>query len=134
MSKKAPIRDIDESALQVGDAQEHAAGVRAVAVSMKRAYEQMGVTRTAITLPLLNQRAGFDCPGCAWPESEGRRRPAEFCENGVKAVAEEATTRRVTREFFARHSVSELAERTDYWSEPGRSTIGSVRRPCCPNQ
>ncbi|WP_298180203.1 FdhF/YdeP family oxidoreductase [Saccharomonospora sp.] len=130
MSKKAPIRDIDESALQVGDAQEHAAGVRAVAVSMKRAYEQMGVTRTAITLPLLNQRAGFDCPGCAWPESEGRRRPAEFCENGVKAVAEEATTRRVTREFFARHSVSELAERTDYWlGQQGRLTEPMVLRP-----
>ncbi|ACU96225.1 FdhF/YdeP family oxidoreductase [Saccharomonospora viridis] len=130
MGRKPPIRDIDESALQVGEAQDHAAGVKAVAVSMKRAYEQMGVTRTALTLPLVNQRAGFDCPGCAWPESEGRRRPAEFCENGVKAVAEEATTRKVTREFFARHSVSELAERTDYWlGQQGRLTEPMVLRP-----
>jgi formate dehydrogenase major subunit len=130
VGRKPPIRDIDESALQVGEAQDHAAGVKAVAVSMKRAYEQMGVTRTALTLPLVNQRAGFDCPGCAWPESEGRRRPAEFCENGVKAVAEEATTRKVTREFFARHSVSELAERTDYWlGQQGRLTEPMVLRP-----
>ena len=130
MGRKPPIRDIDESALQVGEAQDHAAGVKAVAVSMKRAYEQMGVTRTALTLPLVNQRAGFDCPGCAWPESEGRRRPAEFCENGVKAVAEEATTRKVTREFFARHSVSELAERTDYWlGQQGRLIEPMVLRP-----
>ncbi len=119
MGRKPPIRDIDESALQVGEAQDHAAGVKAVAVSMKRAYEQMGVTRTALTLPLVNQRAGFDCPGCAWPESEGRRRPAEFCENGVKAVAEEATTRKVTSEFFARHSVSELAATTGWASRDG---------------
>ncbi len=50
--------------------------------------------RTAAALARLNQRHGFDCPGCAWPEEHGGRKLAEFCENGAKAVAEEATKRR----------------------------------------
>ena len=57
----------------------------------------MGVKRTALTLLRVNQKNGFDCPGCAWPEGD-ERHTAEFCENGAKAVAEEATLRRVTPE------------------------------------
>ena len=68
----------------------------------------MGPLRTAASLIRLNQRNGFDCPGCAWPEDPGGRKFAEFCENGAKAVAEEATKRVVTPEFFARHSIDEL--------------------------
>ncbi|MEO6145354.1 MAG: FdhF/YdeP family oxidoreductase, partial [Dermatophilaceae bacterium] len=94
-----------------------------VAVSLKRGVEQMGLTRTAATLRLLNQREGFDCPGCAWPEPQGHRKLAEFCENGAKAVAEEATLRRVTRTFFAEHSLADLAGRTDHWlGQQGRLT------------
>ena len=52
------------------------------------------------TLLKLNQQGGFDCPGCAWPEPDGERSHAEFCENGAKHVADEATTKRVTPEFF----------------------------------
>lgn len=123
MSGKPPSEDIDESALRVGKVKDHAAGLTAVGVSLQRAYDQMGATRSVLTLPLLNQRFGFDCPGCAWPEPQGHRRPAEFCENGAKAVAEEATTRRVTPEFFARHSVAELADKSDFWlGQQGRST------------
>ena len=69
----------------------------------------MGVKRTALTLLRVNQKDGFDCPGCAWPEPE-HRHTAEFCENGAKAVAEEATLRRVTPEFFAAHPVADLAD------------------------
>ncbi|MEO9327696.1 FdhF/YdeP family oxidoreductase [Gordonia aurantiaca] len=98
-----------------------AAGVPAVAVALKRGMEQMGPVRTARTLFHLNQRNGFDCPGCAWPETPGHRKHAEFCENGAKAVAEEATRRAVTPEFFARHSVEDLATRSGYWlSQQGR--------------
>ncbi|GAA1462772.1 FdhF/YdeP family oxidoreductase [Williamsia maris] len=101
----------------------YAAGVPAVAVSMKRGFTQMGPLRTAKTFLELNQRHGFDCPGCAWPEKPGGRKPAEFCENGAKAVAEEATRRRVTPDFFATHSVAELRERSEYWlSQQGRIT------------
>ncbi|WP_241193717.1 FdhF/YdeP family oxidoreductase, partial [Streptomyces sp. ADI98-12] len=61
-------------------------------------------------------------PGCAWPEPD-KRHAAEFCENGAKAVAEEATLRRVTPAFFAEHSVADLAERSGYWlGQQGRLT------------
>src|SRR5690606_6422619 len=92
-----------------------AAGVKAVMVSMQRGLTQMGPVRTTAALTRLNQRHGFDCPGCAWPEEHGGRKIAEFCENGAKAVAEEATKRRVTPEFFARHSVAELQNKPEYW-------------------
>jgi molybdopterin-dependent oxidoreductase alpha subunit len=93
----------------------------------------MGTGRTVRTLRLLNQRAGFDCPGCAWPEprqTDGERRKlAEFCENGAKAVAEEATKRRVGAEFFAEHSIGDLAAKTDYWlGQQGRLTEPVVLR------
>ncbi|MCU1391980.1 MAG: hypothetical protein JWM34_408 [Ilumatobacteraceae bacterium] len=99
-----------------------AAGVPAVAVSMRQGIELMGVKRTMSTLRILNQPTGFDCPGCAWPEPD-KPHLAEFCENGVKAVAEEATTARITAEFFARHSIAELREREEYWlGQQGRLT------------
>lgn len=63
----------------------------------------------------LNQREGFDYPACAWPETPGHRKHAEFCENEVKTVAEKATARTVTPEFFATHSVAELLGRTEFW-------------------
>lgn len=98
-------------------------------VSMQRALEQMGALRTAAALARLNQRSGFDCPGCAWPEEHGGRKLAEFCENGAKAVAEEATKRTVTPEFFARHSVAELSAKPEYWlSQQGRLSHPMVLR------
>ena len=121
---------IDERAVSVSERKHEAAGVKAVMVSMQRALEQMGPVRTAAALIRLNQRHGFDCPGCAWPEEHGGRKFAEFCENGAKAVAEEATKRRVTPEFFARHSVAELAAKPEYWlSQQGRLTHPMVLRP-----
>lgn len=82
----------------------------------------MGLRRTAQTLLKVNQKDGFDCPGCAWPEGD-KRHTAEFCENGAKAVAEEATLRRVTPDFFAAHPVSDLAGRSGYWlGQQGRIT------------
>ncbi|MCV7254928.1 FdhF/YdeP family oxidoreductase [Mycobacterium hackensackense] len=120
----------DERDVRVTGAEHEAAGVKAVLVSMQRGLEQMGPLRTAAALTRLNQRHGFDCPGCAWPEEHGGRKLAEFCENGAKAVAEEATKRRVTAEFFARHSVADLSERPEYWlSQQGRLTEPMVLRP-----
>ena len=130
MSREAPHDDIDESHLRVGDRKHSAAGLTAVAVSMKRSIEQMGIKRTAKTLLKLNQVDGFDCQGCAWPDPEaGHRHTAEFCENGAKAVTEEATLRRVGPEFFAEHPLSELKDRTDYWlGQQGRITEPMVLR------
>ena len=81
----------------------------------------MGVTRTARTLLKLNQVDGFDCQGCAWPDpAPGHRHPAEFCENGAKAVAEEATTEHVLPAFFEREQPRGAA--------PSTPTTGSVTR------
>jgi formate dehydrogenase major subunit len=95
--------------------QQHAAGLPAVAQAMRLALTQMGPTRAYKTLTELNQRDGFDCPGCAWPDPEGHRHAAEFCENGAKAVAEEATKSRADAGVFATHSIAELDAHSDYF-------------------
>ena len=131
MSRKPPSSDIDESQLEVSHAKDHAAGPTAVAVSMKRAIEQMGLRRATKTLLKLNQVDGFDCQGCAWPDpSPEHRHTAEFCENGAKAVTEEATRRHIGREFFAAHPLVELGDKTDYWlGQQGRIIEPMVLRP-----
>lgn len=122
MPSKPPAGDPVQDAPQVAAPQHAAAGLTAIAHTLRMAQEQMGVARTARTLLKVNQKDGFDCPGCAWPEGD-KRHVAEFCENGAKAVAEEATVRRVTPEFFAAHPVSDLAERSGYWlGQQGRIT------------
>ncbi|MEG0922069.1 MAG: FdhF/YdeP family oxidoreductase [Comamonas sp.] len=74
------------------------------------------------TLLSANQPDGFDCPGCAWPD-RNHASTFEFCENGVKAVAAEATARRAGPELFAKYTVSELAQQSDFWLEDqGRLT------------
>lgn len=122
MAKKSPKGDPVQDAPQVAQAQHAAAGLPAIGHSLRMAQQQMGVRRTALTLLRVNQKDGFDCPGCAWPEPE-HRHTAEFCENGAKAVAEEATLRRVTPDFFAAHPVADLATRSGYWlGQQGRLT------------
>lgn len=130
MTRRAPRQDFDESAARVGNASDHAAGVKAVGIALKRAYDEMGAYRSAQTLLRLNQADGFDCQGCAWPDPDVKHRhSAEFCENGAKAVAEEATVRRVGPDFFAEHSVAQLRERTDHWlGQQGRITHPMVLR------
>ena len=130
VSRKPPVRDVDEDDLEVDGVAHAAAGPKAVAVTMKRAVEQMGVRRTAQTLRRLNQVDGFDCQGCAWPDPDPEHRhAAEFCENGAKAVAEEATLRHLDRSFFAAHPMADLADKTDYWlGQQGRITEPMVLR------
>ncbi|GAB2836050.1 FdhF/YdeP family oxidoreductase [Comamonas piscis] len=83
----------------------------------------------AKTLLSANQPDGFDCPGCAWPD-RNHASTFEFCENGVKAVAAEATARRAGPELFARYSVRELAQQSDFWLEDqGRLTHPMVYDP-----
>ncbi|WP_016907096.1 FdhF/YdeP family oxidoreductase [Streptomyces xiaopingdaonensis] len=122
MPQKPPSADPVQDSPQVREPEHAAAGLTAVAHSLRVAQRQMGTKRTALTLLRVNQKDGFDCPGCAWPEGDHRHR-AEFCENGAKAVAEEATLRRVGPAFFAEHSVPQLAERSGYWlGQQGRLT------------
>ncbi len=122
MATQTPKTDIDKARLHVSRPKKVAVGVPAVLHALQIANEQMGVKRSVQTLPRVNQKEGFDCPGCAWPEEE-KRHLAEFCENGAKAVAEEATLRRVGPAFFAAHSVEALRTHDDGWlDQPGRLT------------
>jgi molybdopterin-dependent oxidoreductase alpha subunit len=90
----------------------------------------MGLVRGVRALLDVNQANGFDCQSCAWPSPDNERHLFEFCENGAKAVADEATKRRVDREFFARYSVVELAAQSDHWlNAQGRLTEPMVLRP-----
>ncbi|WP_373062033.1 FdhF/YdeP family oxidoreductase [Gemmatimonas sp.] len=115
--------EVLDAAIRVGTPSASSGGLPAVTVALTMAIKQMGVSRTMSSLLDLNQEAGFDCPGCAWPDPDGERSRFEFCENGAKAVAEEATRERVTAAFFAEHSVAALAERSDYWlGKRGRLT------------
>ncbi|MCP2049853.1 UNVERIFIED_ORG: formate dehydrogenase major subunit [Paenarthrobacter nicotinovorans] len=131
MNRHAPEQDINEDDLQIHPPKRAAAGVKAVTVALERGYAQAGVTRTVRSMLRVNQHDGFDCPGCAWPESiTGRRSPAEFCENGAKAIAEESTTRTVGAGFWAEHSIAELEEKTEYWlGSQGRIAEPVVIRP-----
>jgi len=105
-----------------------AAGIPGVAAGLAAGLREMGVARSARTLLRVNKVEGFDCPGCAWPEP-AHRHPAEFCENGAKAVAEEATVKRVGPEFFAAHSLADLAWRSEFWlGKRGRLTHPMLKR------
>ncbi|NJC21320.1 molybdopterin-dependent oxidoreductase alpha subunit [Arthrobacter pigmenti] len=122
MATRAPKDGINEAGLKSAAPKKQAVGLPAVAHALKISLEQMGPVRSAQTLLAVNQVSGFDCPGCAWPEGENRHR-AEFCENGAKAVAEEATKRTVPPSFFERFSVSDLSEHDDFWlGQQGRLT------------
>jgi molybdopterin-dependent oxidoreductase alpha subunit len=106
-----------------------AGGVAAITSSLRHTLSRMGPLRTLRALARVNQANGFDCPGCAWPDPQ-HRSIVEFCENGAKAVAEEATTARITAEFFAKHTVADLAEQSDHWlGLQGRLTEPMVLRP-----
>ena len=74
---------------------------------------QMALNRETRALRRVNQPQGFDCPGCAWPDPR-HASSFEFCENGAKAVAWEATRKRADVDFFAAHPVSELWNWTDF--------------------
>jgi molybdopterin-dependent oxidoreductase alpha subunit len=98
-----------------------AGGWGALQAVAKALRGEMSAKRTTIMLQV-NQAEGFDCPGCAWPDPR-QGSSFEFCENGAKAVSWEATHKRVTPEFFAQHSVTELWQREDFFLEwEGRLT------------
>ncbi|MCB9545393.1 MAG: FdhF/YdeP family oxidoreductase [Myxococcales bacterium] len=106
-----------------------AGGLGALWSTFKEAAAHPGVLRGTRALLRTNQVAGFDCPGCAWPDpAPGHRTAFEFCENGAKAVAAETTRRRVTPDLFAQWTLAELAGQSDHWLEAqGRLTTPMYR-------
>jgi molybdopterin-dependent oxidoreductase alpha subunit len=121
---------VDFTGIETGEPAKAAAGVKAVYSSFKHIFGAMPVGRGLKALLNLNQKGGIDCPSCAWPDpDDDRSRIAEYCENGAKAIAEEATTRKVTPVFFQKYSVAELSQKSDYWlGQQGRLTHPMVLR------
>ena len=112
--------------LKLKNPKKRAAGIPAVISSLRHISEEMGVWKGIKVLNKMNKKDGFDCPGCAWPDPDGKRSVlGEYCENGAKAIAEEATKKRVDGEFFEKNSVEELSKWTDY--EIGKS--GRITQP-----
>ncbi len=91
-----------------------AAGPLGVQVALGHSFKEMGVVRSMTALLEMNQQDGFSCPSCAWPDPEKTSKIAEYCENGAKALADEATTSHIGADFFQEHSVEELSLLTDY--------------------
>jgi molybdopterin-dependent oxidoreductase alpha subunit len=100
-----------------GPPKSHAAGIPAVVSSLRHVFGKAGVARGTRALLDLNQAGGYDCPSCAWPDPDGHRAAAEFCENGAKAIASEAMHRSLGREFFAAHSIADLMAQSDAWHD-----------------
>jgi len=93
-----------------------AAGLPAVFSAVRHIMDEMDPLRATKVMFELNQMGGVDCPGCAWPDPKDHRsKLGEYCENGAKAIAEEATTKKLEPEFFAKNSVEELAAQSDFW-------------------
>ncbi|MEU0849965.1 FdhF/YdeP family oxidoreductase [Streptomyces flaveolus] len=128
---KKPPSEEPEDDLTVTPPKKWAAGVPAVVHALEYSLEQTSPVRTGVTLLTMNQVDGTDCPGCAWADpSPGHRHRNEYCENGAKHINDEATTRRITPDFFRRHSVSDLGRRSDMWlNQQGRLTEPVVKRP-----
>ena len=112
--------------LKLGEIKKSAAGLPAIVESVKQVVGEAGLARGLKALAAMNKKGGFDCPSCAWPDPDDERSAlGEYCENGAKALAEEATLKKLTPEFFAQHAVQDLAALTDY--EIGRK--GRIAQP-----
>lgn len=123
--------DPREDQLKVTAPKQWATGVPAVKHAIQYSLQETSVRRTVSNLFAINQTDGVDCPGCAWPEpAAGQRHMQEYCENGAKHINDEATTRRITREFFQKYPVSKLAHKSDLWlNQQGRLTEPMVKWP-----
>ncbi|MBC6999253.1 FdhF/YdeP family oxidoreductase [Cytophaga sp. FL35] len=116
--------------LKLGEPMDYAAGKLGVKEALKHGFKEMGIVRSMRALLEMNQEDGFDCPSCAWPNPENPSPIAEYCENGAKALADEATTEKIGASFFKKYSVEELSQLSDYQlNKFGRLTEPMVLRP-----
>ncbi|MCU0750539.1 MAG: molybdopterin-dependent oxidoreductase, partial [Akkermansiaceae bacterium] len=109
--------DAPEAGIEVEKPKTWAGGVPAVLSSMNHILREAGPLRGGRGLMEMNQSGGFDCPSCAWPDPDSGRSVAEFCENGAKALASEATTKLADAAFFKAHSIAEMSARDDLWHD-----------------
>ena len=114
MAKKE-IAPEEYTGIKLTEPAEYAAGLKGVTTALDHAIKEMGPVKAFATLAKMNKKDGFDCPGCAWPDPDDKRSLlAEYCENGAKALAEEATRKRTGPDFFQKYSLSEMAAWSDY--------------------
>jgi len=119
---------VEADAVKLSEPARVAAGFTSLIKSAEVTLKEPGLSRGIKALRQLNQFDGIDCPGCAWPDPDEDRAVNEYCENGVKAIAEEATTKRITPDFFRQWSIAELSRQPDYWlGHQGRLTHPMVR-------
>lgn len=104
---------IVEERLRIGKPKNTAAGIVGVQKSFSIGLGEAGLKKTLQTMLSVNRFDGYDCPGCAWPDPDNHRSTFEFCENGAKAFATEATNKRVTPDVLKEYSVTELSKLTD---------------------
>ena len=113
----------------IGKPANAAAGNKAVYVAMKSILKRVNPFKAFQVLKGLNQKNGVDCPGCAWPDPAHRSNLGEFCENGVKAIAEETMDKNADEAFFSKFTIAELKDKSDYWlGQQGRLTQPMVVR------
>ena len=121
---------IEFTGLKLKEPVAHAAGLLGVKEALRHGFKEMGIVESMRGLLKMNQKDGFDCPSCAWPDPENPSKVAEYCENGAKALADEATTSKTDEDFFKKHSVEALSQLTDYeLNKLGRLTTPLVLKP-----
>ncbi len=119
----------DAGAVRLKEPHRVAAGLPAITQSLKFTLRETGFTRGLATWTKVNKKDGFDCQSCAWPSPDEKRNVFEFCESGAKALASEATRKRIEPEFFRAHSIADLQQQSDYWLEKqGRLVHPMVKR------
>ena len=128
MTSKPPVADVTEDDLKVSKPETWVAGLPGITHSMGPAFKQMGVSRSLKTLTSMNQKDGFDCMSCAWPDPD-HRKTLEFCENGAKAVTWEATPVTVPSNFWAEHPISDLLTKSGYWLGMQGRLVEPVYKP-----
>ncbi|MEZ0485009.1 FdhF/YdeP family oxidoreductase [Fibrella aquatica] len=131
MDKNTPPEEFTGD-LELGKPKTEAAGMTAIAKSFEHVLRGTGVARGWKALVNLNQKDGFDCPSCAWPDPDGDRSAiAEYCESGAKAVADEVMTKHTASPvLFQRYSVADLLEKSDLWlGQQGRLTKPMILKP-----
>ncbi len=113
--RNVSVRGSEEfTKISLSEPQQQAAGLTGVKEALRHSFKEMGVVRSMRALLEMNQEDGFDCPSCAWPNPENPSKVAEYCENGAKALADEATTSKIGHAFFQKYSVEALSGLTDY--------------------
>ena len=101
--------------IHLNQPKKNSVGFPAIASAIGHAFRYMSPGPAVKTMFKVNQKGGFDCPGCAWPDPDDDRSPfGEYCENGMKAIAEEASSKSIDRFFFEKNSVRKMSEWSDF--------------------